>query len=139
MNILSRVLVPLLSLFACACVTVDYDLSSVPVPVSAKPAEPDAIEAVPFRVEARNVLWFDGLFGRSTPDVAALLTEEARGHDRIADFRVSQETNFHQWLLTHLSLTLVRMKTVVIRGQLVRDGSGQAASRPERAQASSGM
>lgn len=139
MNTVPRVPVLVLGLLASACVTVDYDLSSVPVPISAKPAEPGTIEAVPFRVEARNVLWFDGLFGRSTPDVAALLMEEARGYDRIADFRVSQETNFHQWLLTHLSLTLVRMKTVVIRGQLVRDGSKQAALEPDRVPAASGM
>jgi hypothetical protein len=139
MNSFSRVLVPLLALHAGACVTVDYDLSSVPVPVSAKQAEPGTAEAVPFRIEARNVLWFDGLFGRSTPDVAALVTKEARGYDRIADFRVSNETSFHQWLLTHLSLTLVRMKTVVVRGQLVRDGSARATSWTERASAASGM
>jgi hypothetical protein len=113
-----------LALCASACVSVDYDLSSVAVPVSAKPAEPGQGEAVPFRIEARNVLWFDGLFGRSTPDVAALVAEQARGYDRIADFKVSQETNIHQWLLTHLTLSLVRMKTVVIRGELVRDGKG---------------
>jgi hypothetical protein len=139
MNSLSSFLVPLLALFAGACVTVDYDLSTVPVPVSAKPAEPGTLEAVPFRIEARNVLWFDGLFGRSTPDVAALVMEEARGYDRIADFRVSNETSFHQWLLTHLSLTLVRMKTVVIRGQLVRDGSAQVTPRGDGAPASYGM
>ena len=106
---------------AVACVSFDYDLSSVPVPVSAKPAEAGAREVVPFRVEARNVLWFDGLFGHTPPDVAALVTEQARGHDRVAAFKVRHDTNFHQWLLTHLSLTLVRMKTVVITGQLVND------------------
>jgi hypothetical protein len=116
-----RALVLLLALLATACVSLDYDLASVPVPVSAKPAEAGAGEVVPFRIEARNVLWFDGLFGRSTPDVAALLAEKARGYDAIADFRVGQETNGHQWLLTHLTLSLVRMKTVVIRGQLVRN------------------
>jgi hypothetical protein len=111
----------LLVLLAGGCVSLDYDLASVPVPISAKPAEPGAGEVVPFTIEARNVLWFDGLFGRTTPDVAALVAGEARGYDRIADFRVSQETNVHQWLLTHLSLSLVRMKTVVIRGELVRE------------------
>jgi hypothetical protein len=124
MNAVPRFFLPLLSLLSGACVTVEYDLSSVPLPISAKPAEPGSAEAVPFRIEARNVLWLDGLFGRRTPDVAALVAEAARGHDRITDFRVSQETNFHQWLLTHLTLSLVRMKTVVIRGELVRDGKG---------------
>src|SRR5262245_12522085 len=124
MSSLPSRLVPLLALLATACLSLDYDLSAVPVPVSAKPAEVGSQETVPFRVEARNMLWVDGLFGRHVPDVAALVTEQARGYDCIADFRVSQETNIHQWLLTHLTLSLVRMKTVVIRGQLVRDGRG---------------
>ena len=108
-------------LLTAACVSFDYDLSSVPVPVSAKPAEPGAREVVPLHVEQRNVLWFDGLFGHTAPDVAALVTEAARGYDRVTAFKVRHDTNFHQWLLTHLSLTLVRMKTVVITGELVND------------------
>ena len=106
---------------AFGCVSLDYDLSAVPIPVSAKPAVPGEVTAERFRIEAKNVLWVNGLFGRSTPDVAALVVERAQGYDRIADFKVSQETNVHQWLLTHLSLTLVRMRTVVIQGQLIRD------------------
>jgi len=103
------------------CLGLDYELSSVPIPISAKPAEPGSGEITSFRIEERNVLWLDGLFGHSAPDVAALVEAQAAGFDRIADFRVSQETNIHQWLLTHLTLSLVRMKTVVISGQLVRD------------------
>jgi hypothetical protein len=110
-----------LALAAAGCITVDYDLSSIPIPVSAKPADPREGEIEPFRIEARTVLWLDGLFGQTTPDVAALVAEKARSCDRIADFKVSQETNIHQWLLTHLTLSLVRMKTIVIRGELVRD------------------
>ena len=117
---LSRLLLCLAPLLT-ACLSVDYDLSGVTMPISAKPAEPGAAEVVPFRVEARQVLWFDGLFGRSTPDVAALVREAGHGYDRLASFRVSQETNIHQWLLTHLTLSLVRMKTVVIEGERVRD------------------
>ncbi len=109
----------LLVLLPSACVALDYDLSSVPIPVRAKPSDPGQGKSEEFRIEAKNVLWLDGLFGRSTPDVAALVAEKAEGYAGIADFKVSQETNFHQWLLTHLSLTLVRMKTVVIRGRLV--------------------
>ena len=104
-----------------ACVSLDYDLSGVPVPISAKPETSDAVEVVPFRLEARNTLWVHGLAGHSEPDVAALVTEAAEGYDRIAGFRVSQGGNGHHWLLTHLSLTLVRMKRVVIEGQLVRE------------------
>ena len=113
----------LVALVTAGCVSLDYDLSTVPVPISAKPAEPGAAEVVPFEVEVHNVLWLDGLFGHEPPDVATLVAEKARGYDRIADFRVRQESSFHEWLLTHLSLTLVRMKTVVVRGQLVRDGA----------------
>lgn len=110
-----------LALGTSACLTLDYDLAGVPVPVSAKPEPPGAAVAEPFRIEGRNVLWLDGLAGHSQPDVAALVTERAAGYDRIADFRVSQETNIHHWLLTHLTLSLVRMRRVVIEGVLVRD------------------
>ena len=110
----------LLALFASACFSLDYDLSSIPIPLSASAADPTQGEIEPFRIEARNVLWMDGLFGHEQPDVAALVAEQARGCDAVANFRVSHETNFHQWLLTHLSLTLVRMKTVVISGELLR-------------------
>jgi len=103
------------------CLSLDYDLSRVPIPISAKPAEPGASRVEPFRIEARHVLWVHGLFGRSRPDVAALVTERAAGWDRIADFRVRQESNVHHWLTAHLSATLVRMRKVVVEGQLVRD------------------
>lgn len=121
-GLVERLALGLLIAAAAGCLSLDYDLSTVPVPVSAKPAEPSAAEVVPFELEARNVLWIHGLFGHRQPDVAALVAEKALGYDRIAGFRVSQTTNVHQWLLTHLSLTLVRMRTVVIEGQLVRDG-----------------
>lgn len=120
---LSRLLPVLFAPLATACLSLDYDLSAVPVPISAKPAESGAAEVVPFRVEARQSLYFDGLFGRSTPDVAALVTEAAQGYDRIARFEVRQTTNIHQWLLTHLTLSLWRMKTIEIEGELVRDRS----------------
>ena len=76
----------------------------------------------PFRIEERSILWVHGLLGQSSPDVAALVAEAGRGYDRIAGFRVSVAGGFHDWLLTHLSGALVRMKTVVIEGELVRDG-----------------
>jgi hypothetical protein len=118
---IAHALAALLFALSAGCLSIDYDLASVPLPISAKPAEPGQGQSEHFRIEARQMLWFDGLFGRSTPDVAALLSERAQGWDRIADFRVGQTTNIHQWLLTHLSLSLVRMKTVVIEGELVRD------------------
>ena len=119
---LSALALMLLALLSVSCVSLDYDLATVPVPVSAKPAEVGG-EVEPFRIEATNVLWVHGLFGHTPPppDVAELVAEKAQGWDRIAGFRVRQEGRFHQWLATHLSLTLVRMRTVVIEGQLVRD------------------
>jgi len=111
----------LLGLASASCVSLDYDLSGIPVPISAKPAEDPAAEVVPFELEARNILWVHGAFGHREPDVAALVAEAAEGYDRIAGFRVRQTSNLHQWLATHLSLTIVRMRTVVIEGQLIRD------------------
>ncbi len=111
---------PLLLVLAASCVSLDYDLSGLSMPVSAKPAEATAATVEPFEIEAKNVLWIHGLFGHEQPDVAALLAERAEGYDAVAGFRVRQTSNIHQWLATHLSLTLVRMRTVVIEGQLVR-------------------
>ena len=116
---------PIVALFlltlVVSCVSLDYDLSSVPIPISAKAAEAGASSVVPFEIEANNYLWVDGLLGRSQPDVAELVREKAAGYDRIANFRVTQSAGFHDWLIAHLSVTLVRMKTVVIEGELVRD------------------
>ena len=110
----------LVAFVAASCVSLDYDLSEVPVPISAQPATAADGEVEPFTIEAKQYLWAHGLFGRTTPDVAALVRERAEGARAIANFRVKQTSNVHQWLLTHLSLSLVRMRTVVIEGELVR-------------------
>lgn len=107
-----------LALGLAGCMSLDYDLASVPVPVSAKPAA-DGADATRFHVHARQSLWFHGLFGRSQPDVAALLAERARGSEGVASFRVTQRSGLHEWLLAHLSLTLYRSRTVTIEGELV--------------------
>lgn len=98
--------------------SLDYDLSPVDVPVSAQAAPPGA-RVAPFEVRAKDVLWVHGLFGRRMPDVGSLLAEHARGAEAVAELRVRHGASFHDWLVTHLSLTLVRMKTVTIRGVLV--------------------
>jgi len=100
------------------CGTLEYDLGSVPIAVSAKPAGPDD-RVQPFEIRAKNILWFHGLFGHSTPDVAQLVTEASEGYGGIANFRARSGAGFHDWLVTHLSLTLIRMKTVVVSGELV--------------------
>lgn len=115
----SLLAVSLLVLVNAGCVNLDYDLSPLPMPVDAKRATGGEVED--FRIEAKNVLWLHGLFGHTQPDVTALVAERAEGASRIAGFRVRQTSNLHQWLATHLSLTLVRMRTVVIEGQLVHE------------------
>lgn len=104
-----------------SCVSLDYDLTEVALPISAKPEPEGGGEVLPFRIERKNVLWIHGLAGQSEPDVSELVNEAAAGYDRIAGFRGSQVSSGHGWFITHLSLTLVRMKGVVIEGQLVRD------------------
>ncbi len=92
--------------------------------MSARPASVEVSAAASveaFRVEQRELLWVHGIFGRSAPDVSEMLASELEDCDRVTGFRVSQRTNVHQWLLTHLTLSLVRMKTVVVEGQRVRD------------------
>lgn len=100
-----------------ACVTLDYDLAAVSVPISAKPA-PEGVQTRPFKIERKNVLWVHGLVGQQQPDVAALIQAEAKGATAVHGLRITQAGSFHDWLLTHLSATLLRMKTVVIEGQL---------------------
>ena len=106
---------------ASSCAPLEYDLSSISLPISAKPFEGEATEVVPLHIESRNTLWVHGLAGHSTPDIAALVIEASEGYDRIADFRVKQTAGFEHWLATHLSLTMMRIKKVVIEGQLIRD------------------
>ncbi len=100
-----------------SCSSFEYDLASVPFEVSAKPA---ASSSGSFRIEKKSILWAHGLFGESNPDVAALVSAAGKDHQRIAGFRVRVSAGFHDWLITHLTLTLMRMKTVVIEGQLVK-------------------
>ena len=118
---MTRLALVLALLLTSSCVSLDYDLSEVRVPISAKPAEAGASEVVPFRIQERNTLWVHGLFGQSMPDVVALVAEQAEGYDRIANFRVSQVGTVGSWFETHLTLTLIRSKRVVIEGELVRD------------------
>lgn len=105
-------------LFA-SCSSLEYDLSSLEFPVAATPA-PAGANTEPFVIERKMVLWVHGLFGETAPDVTALLEELRPGPKGIANFRVSVGGDFHDWLLTHLSATLLRFKSVEIRGELVR-------------------
>lgn len=101
-----------------ACGSLKYDLSGLDFPLRAGPA-PAGTETRPFALESKSILWVHGLAGHQQPDVAAKLRELNPGPGGIANLRVSQGASFHDWLLTHLSLTLLRMKTVRIEGDLV--------------------
>ncbi len=104
-----------------SCMSLEYDLDAVPIPVSAQSAPATANEVTPFQLKAKHILWVHGALGRSVPNVTEMIESVIDGHDRIAGLRITQSGGFHEWLATHLSLTTVRMKTVVIEGQLVRD------------------
>ncbi|MBK8097434.1 MAG: hypothetical protein IPK26_10020 [Planctomycetes bacterium] len=107
--------VPLL-LLAAACQPLTYDLAAVPTSISARPPSAGEGPGEAFTLTAKNVLWVHGLFGHAQPDVAGLVAGVAQGSGGIADFRVVQAGSFHDWFLTHLTLGLMRMKTVTITG-----------------------
>jgi hypothetical protein len=101
---------------AAACSSLRYDLGAVPFPVSAQPA-PAGAASEPFSVTGKSVLWVHGLLGEDQADVAALLREACGDCAGVANFRASAGAGFHDWLLTHLSLGLVRIKTVTVSGE----------------------
>ena len=99
------------------CSSLAYDLSTVPFPVSASPTVDESAEREPFEIRSKSVLWAHGLFGTDQPDVASLLREHCGACDGVAEFRVEVGASGHDWFLTHLTLGLMRLKTVTIRGQ----------------------
>ena len=121
--------VVLVALLSAACANVSYSLEGVPFPVMATPAPAGAPAGVPFEAKQKYILWGYGLFGESQPDVAGALRfvgslrtieQAVTGDDRptaaVTDFRVSASANLWDWLGTHLSLGLVRLRTVHVRG-----------------------
>lgn len=108
------------------CLPLRVELDDLAVPVSAQTVLGEGETAEPFEASGKNVLWVHGLFGQSEPDVAALLENEAGEANRIDGFRVRQVTTFHDWLVTHLTLGLIRMKSVQIEGRRV---TGSAVGR----------
>jgi len=100
-----------------SCSSFAYDLTSVPFPVSASPAHDATLVREPFELSGKDVIWCHQLFGEAQPDIAAMLKERCGDCAGVANFRVSVAGSFHDWLLTHLSLGFVRMKTVTVRGE----------------------
>ncbi|MBZ0154419.1 MAG: hypothetical protein K8J09_23070 [Planctomycetes bacterium] len=102
-------------LLTTACASVPYDLAEVPFPVMASPGKDAGGE--PFAVRGHYTMWVHGLFGESKPDIAAELTKSCNPCAAVTDFRVTVSAGFHEWLVTHLTLGFVRMKTVTISGR----------------------
>ena len=109
------------TLLSPACSSLEYDLSEISIPVSAKPVSGQPRLAEPLMLSSKSILWVHGLFGESNPDFTAEIAEASKGYDRIADFRVEVKTGLHEWLVTHLTASLIRMKTVYVTGRLVKD------------------
>jgi hypothetical protein len=107
-------------LLASACSTVKYELDQLPFPVSASPLRGAAAEGDRFRLQDKHVLWVHGLLGDSQPDVQGELLANLLPCAGVADFRVESSASLHDWLITHLSLGLVRMKTVTVTGVRIR-------------------
>lgn len=118
MHNLRRLLASIVLLALGACGGIHYDLSQVDFPLYAGPA-PDGAAGESFSIKTKSVLWVHGIAGESQPDVVQKLRDLEPGPGGIANLRITQSASFHDWLLTHLSLTLVRMKTVRIEGQIV--------------------
>lgn len=106
-------------LLTAACSSLRYDLASVPYPVSAQPAAAGTASER-FEVTGRSVPWVHGLLGDSQADVAALLQEACGPCAGVANFRAAAAASFHDWLVTHLTLGFVRMKTVTVSGDRLR-------------------
>ena len=101
-----------------SCSSMSYDLSSMGFPVQANAAGNTAGQ--PFELKSKYVLYVHGLLGEKQPMVAELLRDNCAGAKAIQNFRVSATTSIWDWLGTHLSLGFVRLKTVYIRGDVVR-------------------
>jgi len=107
-----------LLLLATACSSMRYDLAAVPFPVHA--GSGDAGQGEPFELESKYVMYVHGLLGEKQPKVAELLREHCDGAARVTDFRVQAGANLWDWLGTHLSLGLVRLKSVRVTGVVHR-------------------
>lgn len=112
-----RVTAVLFLLLATACGSMRYDLNVVRCPVRAN-AGPGGGE--PFELTSKYVLYVHGLLGEKQPPVGQLVAERSSGAEAVSDFRVQSGANLWDWLGTHLSLGLVRLKTVRISGTLHR-------------------
>ena len=114
----SRAAASTLLLLATACSSMQYDLADLPFAVRADAGAGE--EGEPFELESKYVMYVHGLLGEKQPRVAELLREHCGdGTAEVTDFRVGGYASIWDWLGTHLSLGLVRLKTVTITGRRV--------------------
>ena len=99
-----------------SCSSMSYDLTGVPFPVHATASS----DGEAFSLESKYVMYVHGLLGEKQPKVKELLQEHCGNAQSVTDFRVSAGASLWDWLGTHLSLGLVRLKTVHISGRVVR-------------------
>jgi hypothetical protein len=111
-----RLLIPVALLTLVGCSSLRYELAELPFPVSASPLAKPPAGATTFELKQKHILWGYGLFGESQPDVQGAMLAECLPCAGVADFRVTSGANFWDWLGTHLSLGLVRLKTVKVTG-----------------------
>lgn len=101
-----------------SCSSMRYDLEGIGFPVHANANAYG--EGEEFSLKSKYVMYVHGLLGEKQPKVKELLAEHCGDAKAVTDFRVSAGANLWDWLGTHLSLGLVRLKTVTIRGRVVR-------------------
>ena len=99
-----------------SCSSMRYELEGVGFPVHADSAN----GGEEFSLKSKYVMYVHGLLGEKQPKVAELLKDHCGNAKAVTDFRVSAGASLWDWLGTHLSLGLVRLKTVTIRGRVVR-------------------
>ena len=114
--------VALLTLVGCS--SLRYELTELPFPVSASPLATPPAGSTTFELKQKHILWGYGLFGETQPDVQGVMLANCLPCAGVADFRVSSGSNFWDWLGTHLSLGLVRLKTVKITGTRLPSNRG---------------
>lgn len=113
-----KCIVVLVLLLLASCSSMRYDLEGVTFPVHASANAYG--EGEEFELTSKYVMYIHGLFGEKQPKVAELLQEHCGDAKAVTDFRVSATASIFDWLGTHLSLGLVRLKTVSVTGRVVR-------------------
>jgi hypothetical protein len=120
MHVRGALLLLLVSAAATGCANLQYELDDLPFPVSASPYRGAADQADRFVVTDKHVLWLHGLLGETQPDVEGELLANCIPCAGLADFRVTASASLHDWLVTHLTLGLIRMKSVTVTGVRIR-------------------